>query len=382
MDIKQTKRTLKGLPPRHSVLLRGRHGIGKSQIIAQTAAELSQSTGRPHQFIDIRLSQREVGDIIGLPRSVNNYPFTRSVFKNGEKVSEETVLNNVMIHDLPAWFPTDPDSCGILFLDEIDRAPREVQQAGFELVLDYRLNLRDLPKGWRVVAAANADQDVYAVINMDPALLDRFQVIDLRPKVPEWQEHARNIGVHDAVCKYISKFSSDLFTPENIESGNIYPSPRAWVLLSDSIKYMAENGDDPLKDLDYLTLLATGYVGSTVSINFVEYIKKDYRVLSATDILNKYNPDMNEEFQKMLATEVAFYNKVIVDYIKDEKVRLSPKQQANLFKYYQVIPKEQASGFWSYFSNQARDEATRWYKSAPKIADYTMSFLGKSSALK
>ena len=147
MNVTETKRTLKGLPPRKSVLLESGHGLGKSQVVRQVAQELSKETGRVYGFVDIRLSQREVGDIIGMPRSLDQFDVSHNVFKDGKLVSETKVAQNITVNDIPFWFPTDPDSFGILFLDELNRATREVQQAAFELVLDYRLNFRELPIG-------------------------------------------------------------------------------------------------------------------------------------------------------------------------------------------------------------------------------------------
>jgi len=224
--------------------------------------------------------------------------------------------------------------------------------------------------------------DVYSVLGLDPALHDRFLVVPFRPTVPEWEKHANEIGVHDCVTKYISKFSSDLDTPEKIEPGRVYPSRRSWVQLSDSIQYMTDHGDAVLKDPDYLTLLASGYVGTTVAINFIEYIKKDYKVFSAEDILNGFNKKMADEFSKFLVTDIAFYNKEIIKYIAKSKITMSKEQCENLFHYYRVIPKEAAAGFWSEFSKECRDEAARWYKNTEGVSKYTLGFLGKASALK
>lgn len=380
MNVTETKRTLKGLPPKMSVLLESGHGLGKSQVVAQTAAELSVETQKTYGFIDIRLSQREVGDIIGMPRGMDTFTISHKVFKNGDLVDEEVLAKNVSVNDIPFWFPTDPNSCGILFLDEINRATREVQQAAFELVLDYRLNFRDLPIGWRVVSAINENMDVYSVLGMDPALYDRFMVIPFKPTVPEWQKFAEDIGVHDAVLKYIQKFPSDLDTPEKIEPGKVYPSRRSWVRLSDAIIHMTQSGDEVLEDQNYLTLFAMGFLGQTVAINFAEFIAKDYKVYSAEDILNGFGTKMAEEFSKFLVTDITFYNKEIVNYVKKSKKPLSSKQCENLFRYYRTIPKEAASGFWSQFSKECRDIATKWYKSDPAIAKYTIGFLGKKSA--
>jgi len=382
MNVLQTKRTLMGLPPRKSVLIESNHGLGKSQVVAQTAAELSKKLGKPFGFIDMRLSQREVGDLIGMPRGMDKFTITHVVFKAGVKATEEVVAENVTIYDIPHWFPTDPDSSGFLFLDELNRATREVQQTAFELALDYRLNFRELPIGWRVISAINDNMDAYSVQSMDPALYDRFLKIKFRPTVPEWMNYAEEIGVHRAILQYVNKFSGDLDPPEKgIESGVVYPSRRSWVSLSDCIKYMKDNGDDLLKDLDYLLLLSKGYVGDTIAVQFTEFIRQNYKVYNAKDILDHLNDEMVESFKAMLVTEVTFYNKEIVNYISKEKVKLTKKQSENLFKYVKLIPKEAASGFWSQFTTDAREQATKWYRETTGVTDYIYGFLNKKMAM-
>jgi len=375
MNVILTKRTIKGLPPKHSVLLRGPHGIGKSEVLKQIALELSESTGKTYGFIDIRLSQREPGDVIGMPRSLAEYPFTRAVFKNGQVTEETSVLKNVMTHDLPVWFPRDPDSCGFILLDELDRASREVQQTAFEISLDYRLNLNPLPAGWRVVSACNADLDIYAVIDIDHALLSRFLVIDFKPTVPEWMDHARKIGVHPSVIQYLTKVPTDLDSPENMEPGKVYPCRRSWVMLSDCINYMAENGDSPIKDLDYLSLLSNGYIGST-AVDYVEFVRKDYDVLTADDILNKFDDRAVKILSKDNPAEITFYNDILVRYIMG-MTKLSPRQSENLFRYIQTIPRETAGGFWADFLKNARPLATKWSSGAKERGEFLFSLIEK-----
>jgi MoxR-like ATPase len=381
MNVEQTKRTIKGLPAKRSILIRSRHGLGKSEVVRQVCAELSQTTGKPHIYTDIRLSQREAGDVIGLPRVMETFSMQQTTFVDGRLEQQAATIKNCMIHDLPMFFPRDPNAYGILHLDEIDRACREVQQCAFELVLDRRLNGVYLPENIRVVACINGDQDIYSVLQLDPALLDRFVVVDFKPTVPEWMTHAESIGVHDAIVKYLTKFGSDLDTPENIESGKVYQSRRSWVALSNDIQHMASNGADPLKDLDYLTLLSGGYIGVTTAINFVEFIRKEYKVFSPEDILDKWDREMAEDFSKSHPAEVAFYTKELVKYISKEKVKLTKKQQVNLTAFLKAIPKESASGFWSHFSTQCREQATQWYKDK-EVSEYITALIFKSEALK
>lgn len=380
MNVTMTKRTIKGLPPKKSVLIESKHGMGKSQIIAQTAAELSKETGVEYGFIDIRLAQREVGDMIGMMHSVETFDVIRKVFKDGKITEQKEVAHNITVHDLPLWFPTDPNSRGLLFLDELNRATRDVQQAAFELVLDYRMNLHDLPLGWRVVAATNDNQDAYSVLGLDPALYDRFLVIKFAPTEDEWLAWAKQNKLHDAVIKYVDKHRSQLDPPDVPESNKIYPSRRSWESLSDAIKYMTANGDKVLKDHEYLTLLSVGYVGQTTALSFTEFVKKDYKVYMPKEILADFG-QFRKDFEAMEVPDLSYYSREIANYIAEEKLRLTKKQQANLSDYFLTIPKEAAAGFFSELSEKAHAELTRWYKGDERVRKLTMDSLFKEKAM-
>ena len=90
---------------RKPVLLRGRHGIGKSQVVYQYA----DSSDLP--VIERRASQMTEGDLIGLPNTDGN----------------------VTTFCPPDWFKFACDNPCVLFLDEVDRATTEVRQGIFEL---------------------------------------------------------------------------------------------------------------------------------------------------------------------------------------------------------------------------------------------------------
>jgi hypothetical protein len=148
---------------------------------------------------------------------------------------------------------------------------------------------------------------------------------------------------------------------------------------------MADNGDDPFQDTNYLHLLSMGYIGN-IATNFVDYVKKNYKVYTPEDILNKFPKDMEDEFSKMIVTDVTFYSKELVDYIKKSGKVLTKKQNENLFKFYKVIPKEAASGFWSAFRTECNDASAAWYnmevvvgtKKTYPVREYTFGFLKKT----
>jgi hypothetical protein len=353
--------------------------MGKSQVVAQTAAELSLSLGKPFGFVDIRLGQYEIGDLIGLPHSHDTYEVTNKVFDKGILIENKVVAKNVTIHNLPLWFPTDPLSYGFLFFDELNRGSRDLQQWAMQIVLDYKSNFHDVPENWRVIGACNDDEDLYNVLSLDPALYDRFLVIKFEPTVPEWMSFAEDYGVHPAIRKFISKFGNELDPPENMEPGKKYQSRRSWIKLSDTMLHMKEQGSDPIENLDYLILLARGFLGA-ISVQFVDFIKKDYKVFSPEEILENF-PKLKSEFEKMLATDITFYNKELVSYISKNKVKLTKKQSDNLFEYVKTIPRETASGFWSSFNLTCKDESAKMYKSKKEVTDFIRALFNRSEAL-
>jgi MoxR-like ATPase len=395
------------LPPRTSALIEGNHGLGKSNVVAQTAARMSKILKKPFGFIDFRLSQKEVGDLIGMPRGMDRFNVTRTVYEDGKISKITTLAEHVTIYDAPSWFPTDQDSYGFLFLDEINRATRECQQAAFELVLDYRLNFMTVPMGWRVIAAINDNMDVYSVLGMEPALYSRFLKIKFRPTTGEWLDWGRGeekeetldflkaytatpieiVPLHDAVLQYIGKFTKDLEL-EKYETGVVAPDRRAWVMVSTFMKNCASVGYDITETtrLDYLTQVVGGYVGTAIASNFVEYVRKEYRVWSPREILDKLTKEMETELKAAKVTEIAFYNDELVRFLKTEGKK-APKETKvkrwkNLFRYYQVIPHEASAGFLKEFSKQVPDLFNEWYASDPDIGKYSVKFLGRESTMK
>ena len=115
------------LPP---VMIWGSPGLGKSTIVKTVAKELGI------EFRDIRLAQIESVDIRGLP-----------------SVDKE---NGTMKWNAPDFWPRDPESKGIIFLDEISACPKDVAVAAYQLILDRKLgDFYEVPKGWYIVAAGN-----------------------------------------------------------------------------------------------------------------------------------------------------------------------------------------------------------------------------------
>ena len=165
------------LDSKFPVLLRGRHGIGKSTVVYQIAKE----RGLP--VVERRASQMTEGDLLGLPK----------------------VNNNVTQWLAPEWLDTACKNPVVLFLDEVDRATLEVRQGIFELCDSRKIAGHSLHKDTLIFACVNGGQHgaEYQVNEFDPAELDRYTVFDVEPTVEDWLAWAEG-KVADPIWDFIN----------------------------------------------------------------------------------------------------------------------------------------------------------------------------------
>lgn len=325
MNIEQTKKILKDMPLDKSIMLHAKHGVGKSSVVKQVADELAESTNKEYGFYDVRLSQCEVGDIKGMPHLDADAGITRFLKQE--------------------WWPTDPDSCGILFFDELNRASKDVLQAVFEICLDRRLDGQKLPDGWRVVAAVNSD-DEYDVVELDPALHDRWFHIDFDPSALEWMDWAREQEVHPACIEFINRNQNLLDPPiGNLEAGRIYPSRRSWVAFSDTVKGMglADGADDGI-----LTQVAKGWVGREIAVMFQKFVANEFSQLRPEDVLDNFEKTKPKIESACNDIEViaALARSVVAEVNGRSLTKTKDKQREALRNFFMMLPNDVASQTW------------------------------------
>lgn len=320
MNAAQTKTVLNTFPSDKSVMLIAKHGVGKSSVVKQVAAE------NGWDFYDVRLSQCEVGDIKGLPYL--------------DRENMQTVFLK------PKWWPTDPNSKGILFFDELNRATKDVLQAVFEICLDRRLDGDPLPEGWRVVAAINGDDD-YDVIELDPALLDRWFVVHFDPEWKEWVSWAIKNDVHESIIDFVSREPTVLDPPVgNLEAGRVYPSRRSWVAFDQTAKSLKlfERAEDPM-----LAMVAKGWIGEELAPSFAKFLQNEFSRLKPSDVLDDFEKveDKIEGACSDMEVIAAIANGVINEVKKRNSAKLKEKQQEGLRRFFLMIPSDVAATIWS-----------------------------------
>jgi len=258
MDIKTAINTIPLLPARQAIMIRGPHGIGKSQIFQQIADKLGM------ELIDRRLSQMTEGDLLGLPE----------------------LSDGVTRFCPPDWFMAACKAPKIILLDEFNRGTPEILNTAMQITLDFELNGNKLHPETRVYAAINASAE-YSVNELDFAQADRFWTIDLEPTVEDWLTWATDTGVDSVLVDFIRQNPGHLRAKGQMEPGKVYPSQRSWDKLNQALRKAGlDLQAQGVPDLLYP--LSIGFVGLEASIAFRDFVKNYENIISAEDVLNDW----------------------------------------------------------------------------------------------
>lgn len=302
------------------VLIRGRHGVGKSEVVYQIAA----ARGLP--IVERRASQMTEGDLLGLPD-------TAETAINGRKC---TTWN------APDWLVTACEEPVMLFLDEVDRATQEVRQGLFELTDSRKINGWKLHPETLIVAAVNGGEHgaQYQVGEMDPAELDRWTVFDVEPSDEDWLKWA-NGKVDGILWDFINHNRQHLEHKGDFEPNKVYPSRRSWKRFNDTAVAAGVFGEEG--DRDLLFNLATAFVGFEGAVTLRDFVEKyDFQV-SINDILNVGDLSKCEKWG------INDHAAMIEKFEASETfiATLTPEQITNLANYFVTLPSEVAMKLWT-----------------------------------
>jgi len=278
-----------------SLVVMGWPGIGKSEIIKQ----IKDECGYKH-FVDIRLGQHDSTDVKGILYTTEN--------ENGKKV-----LRWIQPEFMPLEGSLyDDGEPGILFFDEINRGQLEILQSVFEAIHDRRIGMRNILKNWFIVAAGNLGfEDGTDVIQMDSALLDRFQVVQLeKPTFHEWKDNfAEPKGVHPIVIDFLSNYPDYLYFVD--DGFDKMVTPRRWDRWSQELK------KHPGKE-SYISELMSSTFLYNLSIDFNAFAR-DYNHIHARDIFDRFD-NIKNDLEKLDRHEIVDLMENIDQYIKNTPV--------------------------------------------------------------
>ncbi len=321
------------------LMLRGRHGIGKSELVYQIAK------GMNLPVVERRASQMTEGDLVGLPKT------------DGDVTS----------FCAPDWLADACSRAVLLFLDEVDRAIPEVRQGIFELTDSRKIFGNYLHPDTVVVAAVNGGEhgSQYQVGEMDPAELDRWTVFDVEPSVEDWLTWAKTNTV-DIVWDFINQNRSHLEHSDDFEPNKVYPSRRSWKRLNDCLV----SADMVQAHKPAMFHLACGFVGFEAGVAFNDFVKNYERQVTVEMILDEGKVEKTSDFN--INDHCALIEKM--DASEAFKTELTEQQCINLANYFVSLPSEAVMKLWQALGKGETVNVTSFHKTK---ADNGESVSGK-----
>ena len=325
------------------VLIRGKHGIGKSEQVYQFAAAAGM------QVVERRASQMTEGDLIGLP-SIE---------------SRSTKWNP------PDWFKTACDKPVVLFFDEVDRAVLEVRQGLFELTDSRKLNGWHLHPDTLIFAAVNGGNhgSQYQVGEMDPAELDRWTVFDLEPSVEDFLDFAKD-KLNMVIWDFINQNRVHLEHKGEFEPNKVYPSRRSWFRFNECLASSDMVGKEKNEQKQFLPTiyeLGCAFIGMEGAVAFRDFVEKYERQISIDDIFNGKHDSLKG---LPVNDHLALIEKI---HASDKlKSKLDDKTLKNISTYLKMLPAEAAMKLWKIAGNANVYNAVEMHK---LCNDYIVSIM-------
>lgn len=286
-----------------AIFIWGSPGIGKSELVAQLAAE----QGRV--MIDIRLLLMEPTDLKGMPyfdslmRSLRwakpcELPEKISAEYSALRIEEQQKIFDTATLALDSGIAGSVEEAkrardlldyyirvaleqnAILFLDELNTALPSVQAAAYQLVLNRRVGEYVLPEGVSIIAAGNHDSDRGATWSIPTPLCNRFTHVNMCAHFNDWQAWAIDKGINPLVVGFLSQHKSRLFSFDPKSNEKAFATSRTWVILSELIDAQ------PNMSEQLLHALTAGTVGEGVAMEFMGHIRTAGKMPSPDTVLS------------------------------------------------------------------------------------------------
>ena len=309
------------------VMLWGPPGIGKSSLIHQIAAEMGR------EVLDLRLAQLEPTDLRGVPMPDNTIGRARwylPAFWPDRAVKATERQIEIIDEEGNPQMKTEivragccPLGPGIVFLDEIEKAPISVKNASLQLVLDRMIGTYKLPDDWAIVCAGNREEDGCFSAPLGAALSNRMIHLEIDPDVEAWAMWARDNNVCDDVIGFLH-FRPEFLYKQTEE--HAFPTPRSWVIASNLIETVEKAKDK--KEL----LIAS--VGKYASQEFIVW-QEVYKSVDPEAIFSGQMPvftDKEQSFKYAVALAAAFHLRKRKNNIK--------KAEEHIYNFLKILTPE------------------------------------------
>lgn len=325
-----------------TVMIWGKSGIGKTDIIRQLATRLRA------RLVSMHLPQYDPTDVKGIVVRLNDdtvkwvpssylpgyvrfvtrlteekvfnfrFPYSDEEYltfrvrdkRSGRLVTEKFTFKIIDATNKVTLTPLEPDDRdyiveiyerAVLFLDEISAADVEVQKVALQLCLDRSVGEYNLPPTCPVIGAGNRESDGANVFPMSGPLSNRFCHIILEPSVTDWMEYEIKSGeANPEVLAFISTYGSNYLhhydSNSMVDGKNGFPTPRSLSKLARDLNAAEDYSEAEFDEISRNSLIV-GHIGHTVGKSFIGFRDLRKKLPNIDRILN--NTFKDEEISKM-----------------------------------------------------------------------------------
>jgi hypothetical protein len=305
----------------------GHAGIGKSTVIKQYAKE------KGYKFFPFYLgTQSDIGDILGLASFVKD--------ENGSEIAT-TFATPLWLKETIEYCEQNPESGAVIFLDEFNRARRDILNGMFSLALDKTFHTLTLPKNCHIVAAGNPPTDEYFVTDInETALMARFCHVKLEPSFSEWKAFAVKSECEPTLVSFLSEQPELL---EDAKSGFTLPvkvDRRSYERVSKLFKV----GTPP----ELLEQLMMGIIGPERVVAYKLHLTKTDKPLTGENILRGEHADMVAKWSNPVNIQSSLLALTcdnvfdLMEKMKGTQDTFNAREADHFMTFLEVLPREVA----------------------------------------
>lgn len=395
MDINSINRFIEnGLLPSHTLGLMGNHGIGKTSYVHNTVREIiAKKHGLPLDRVHVIsrcVSIMDPADLIGNFQEFGGRTYScppswiPTCKAYDDKMAQLYEENGMHYSRL-----TQYDDIYILFLDECKRGNAVIQDGIMELLLEHRLFGVDLKENTYVVCADNDNATIYNGTRRDPAQESRIKNFTFAPTDKEYlEDFSRRVEagqIHEAVPDFLRKYPEFIVLPtKTIEElaiqGKKGPSPRDWTHLGECLMNFSNNNDDiTTGNVNFLTEIASAYVGFSYAMKFAEFCEVDrVHEIDVKKILQSMDKVMvkvvREAFKNNIKLAVPTCHSLL-DLVKS--TGLNEKHEKNILAFLECCPNEAIVAFVKGWMKEKKEQFLAWRKTPKRYKIYNAALMNK-----
>lgn len=246
----------------------GPPGMGKTAVVRSVIEAVNAKGGA-------RVPGEDEPQILGLKvEEVANYdsPDIRGVLvpqKSTDKGGNPTLLSQ---WTRPPVLPReDQPKYGVVFLDEFDKVPLDVQKPLATFLLEGRVG--DYSTKWLRWAASNRQQDRGGSVRRLGHMRNRMATIPVDHDLPAWNGWAAAHRVHPMLIGFANFKPGDVFADAVPDADKPYCTPRSFVMAGTFLQSRVPEGEMELPTDDISLAYCAGLMGDGAAADLMVYLR-------------------------------------------------------------------------------------------------------------